>query len=198
MHTFYLIRHGQKQPTAGEPTLTDLGHHQAKVTAQYLKQFPISQIFASPSQRTQQTAAYIAEHFGLPVTTHELLRERANWGEDPLQSFDDFLKMWSMATTQRDYQPPVGDSSIAAGQRIEQVVQSLHAQSEHQHIALVTHGGVIADFLRNVFGDDSIQQILRQFEHGQGYHIHECSVTIVTFHEQRPQLSLLAFDGHLD
>lgn len=198
MHTFYFIRHGQKQPTIGEPTLTPLGHDQAKATAQYLKQFPIQRIIASPSLRTQQTAEHIAEQLQLSFDTHQLLRERANWGDDPRQTFEQFLEMWTVATHDREYQPPVGDSSKAAGERLEKVVEELRHSTEPQHIALVTHGGVIADFLRNIFGDESLQELVREYTNGAGYHIGECSVTIISFKEKQPVLELLACSTHLE
>lgn len=197
MHTFYLIRHGKKMPTSGEPELSALGHDQARRTAELLHTLPIQRVISSPSVRTQQTARYIGEALGLDVETHPLLRERANWGDDPTQSFEDFMKMWSRSSRERDITPEVGDSSRAGGQRIEQVVEQLAYSDEHSHIVLVTHGGVIADFLRNIFGDEQLSSLLKQFEHGSDYLIRECSITEIFIEDKLPKLRQLASITHL-
>jgi broad specificity phosphatase PhoE len=197
MHTFYLVRHGQKDPSSGDPPLTELGHRQAELTGKHFTQFPIQKIVASPALRTQQTAQRIAEALDLSFETHPLLRERANWGDLREQSIEDFFAMWNRATADRDYQPEVGDSSRKAGQRIEQVVGTLTSQRDHQHIVLVTHGGVIADFLRNIFGDEQLKNLVFQFQHGTGYRIDECSITEISFREKTPSLKQLAITHHL-
>lgn len=197
MHTFYLVRHGQKQSNPGEPELTELGHKQAKLVAAHLKLYPIQRVVTSPALRTQQTAKYIADLFQLSIELDQRLRERANWGDDPDQSFEEFLKMWFQSSTHRTYQPPIGDSSLQAGKRIEQVVSDVQTQNQVQHTALITHGGVIADFLRNLFGDERLQQLIRTYKIGYGHHIDECSLTVVTFDNNGPQLVELATTEHL-
>lgn len=201
MQTFYLIRHGQKQPTAGEPELTPLGHQQAEATGLYLKRFPIQKIFSSPSQRTVQTADHIAAHLHVDVELDALLRERANWGDDPQQSFPQFLDMWGRSTQDRDYVPHIGDSSVQAGQRLEQIVDLIRKDEEPlSHVALISHGGVIGDFLRNIFGDQKLKSILKEFEHHHpgDYRIRECSITIIEFVERVPTLKTLASTEHLE
>jgi len=143
--TFYLIRHGDKERTLGDPTLTDQGRKQAQQTANYLKSFPVTRIIASPILRTKQTAEYIANTLHLPLEIDSLLRERTNWGDDPNQSFSDFLTMWDKSSLDRNWQPPVGDSSTTSGKRLEKMITTIN----DQHVVLVTHGGIIADFLRN-------------------------------------------------
>jgi broad specificity phosphatase PhoE len=201
MQTFYLIRHGQKQPTAGEPELTPLGHQQAAATGNFLRQFPIQKIYASPSYRTMQTAEYFSKALRVPVEVDTLLRERANWGDDPEQTFEQFLQMWGKATHDRDYQPPVGDSSLQAGKRIEQMVDLIRQDdAPPSHVVLVTHGGVIGDFLRNLFGDEKLQDILKEFAylHPGDYRVRECSLTVIEFEDRTPTLKLLASTAHLE
>jgi len=200
MQTFYLIRHGQKQPTAGEPELTQLGHQQAAATAQFLTQFPIDKIFSSPSMRTQQTAQHISDALKLPIQLDTLLRERANWGDDPSQSFPQFLNMWGKSTQDRSFAPHVGDSSIEAGQRMEQIVDLIRSdETIFHHVVLVTHGGVIGDFLRNIFGDAALKEILMTFQYRTpgDYNVHECSITEVVF-DETPTLKKLANIDHLE
>lgn len=198
MHTFYLVRHGQKQPMIGEPELTELGHQQADKTGLYLRQFPIQRIFTSPSLRTRQTATHIAEHLQVPMETHTHLRERANWGDDPLQTFSEFLEMWHESSQNRHLQPAVGDSSFAAGQRMEEVMKQLQQTDVPDlHVVLVTHGGIIGDFLRNIFGDERLEQILKDMDQLHSYKISECSITTIQMDNETPTLHTLAFTGHL-
>lgn len=48
--------------------LTEAGRAQARAAAEQLDRNPPTAIFASPRRRTQETAALVAEHFGLAVT----------------------------------------------------------------------------------------------------------------------------------
>lgn len=196
--TFYLLRHGDKMRTIGDPPLSDKGHQQAKTTAEFLRGFPIQRILASPILRTRQTAQYLSESLALPVTVEPLLRERANWGDDPTQSLEDFLAMWVRATRERDWVPPVGDSSRAAGARLQRVVEN-HAEP-HEHIALVSHGGVIADFARNVFSDEVLNQAYPEFTTKSDTVVFECSLTIVEYRPDQSgyRLRLLGSTTHLE
>ncbi len=147
--TFYLIRHGDKIKTVGDPPLSEKGMKQAEATARHMQLYPIEQIIASPILRTQQTAKILADQLKLPVITDALLRERVNWGDDPDQSFNDFIAMWEKGSSDRDWNPPVGDSSRSAGARLQKVIES--QSDDKQHIVLITHGGIIADFVLNIF-----------------------------------------------
>ncbi len=196
---FYLIRHGEKDKIYGDPPLSDKGILQAQKTGAYLKQFPISQILTSPLLRTRQTGKYIADQLGLQPEINNLLTERANWGDDPHQSFSDFLTMWQKASDQRSWQPPQGDSSIGAGQRMEKVIADL-LPSPNNHIVLVTHGGIITDFLRNVFSQTQLNKFIPGFSTTLDINIKECSITIidVDFKTAKVILVALADTKHLN
>ncbi|MEO8581423.1 MAG: histidine phosphatase family protein [Patescibacteria group bacterium] len=164
---FYIIRHGEKLRIPGDPPLSQTGNRQALLAAKYLKSIPISKIVASPLLRTQQTAMHIADLLGLKVETNELLKERMNWGSDPAQTFPNFLKEWRRGSHDREWQPPTGDSSLRSGERLEKIIRE-YLQSEHEHIVLVTHGGITTDFLRN-----------QDFDVTLDVNIKECSITII-------------------
>lgn len=124
MTTIYLIRHGQKEPHAGDPGLTTIGIDQAKQTGKFLSQFPISKIVSSPFKRTVETAQNIASELQLEHTLHDDLVERMNWN-DPTVTRQQFLQEWIKATNNREYIPKYGDSSLATGQRIENVISQI-------------------------------------------------------------------------
>lgn len=174
----YLVRHGEKIKQIGDPALSEKGKLQAKATGEYFRKFPIQKVLSSPALRTQQTAEFIAHSLGLDVVLNKLLHERANWGQDPLQSSDDFLEMWQRASSERDWLPPIGDSSRMAGERLRTAASSYDTP---ENTVLVTHGGIITDFLRNIFGDT--------FENN----VSECSITIVEFDEATFQYELIEF-----
>ena len=155
---FYLVRHGEKIKQIGDPPLSENGIKQAELTGKHFKSLGIEKILASPIRRSKETAKYIAKEVGISFEISDLLKERTNWGDDPNQSFDDFLSMWKRASRERSWQPPVGDSSKNSGKRMERVIESL-LQSKFKNIVLVTHGGIICDYLKNVFQD----MVLKKF-----------------------------------
>jgi 2,3-bisphosphoglycerate-dependent phosphoglycerate mutase len=174
--TFYLIRHGDKYPVPPDPGLNELGHRQAQATAKYLTQFPITKVVASPLLRTQETARYIAEALQLQLETDSRLRERLNWGDDPTQSREDFIELWRKTSIDRTFVPHIGASSQKAGRVFEEVVLEL-TRGDDEHVVLVTHGGVIADFLRNVFPESELNALVTEYPDGFDYEVRECSVT---------------------
>ena len=199
MKYFYLVRHGEKQKILGDPPLSPAGKRQAKLTAKFLSRFPVKAIFTSPMKRTAQTASEIGKHFKVPVSPTPLLRERVNWGDDPGQSFENFLSMWRQASANRNWQPPVGDSSLQAGRRLESFIDSLDLHPS-EHIIMVTHGGIIADFLRNLFDDSHLDFHLPGFSSSLDDDvIKECSITILERKGLKEKLKLikLADAGHL-
>lgn len=179
MRYFYLIRHGEKQTAPGDPPLSPKGEIQAKLTAKQLSRFPVKAVFTSPMKRTTQTAAEIGNFFNIPVLSTPLLKERVNWGDDPNQSFEEFLAMWKKTSLKRDWLPPVGDSSFQAGKRLELFIDSLNSHPA-EHIVLVTHGGIISDFLRNLFDGSFLDDHLPGFSSSwDDSIIQECSITIL-------------------
>ncbi len=119
-----------------------------------------------------------------------------NWGDDPNQSRSNFLNDWHKATWQRDYPLPFADSSLTAGKRIEKLIQSLNT-TEYKHIAFVTHGGIIMDFLRNVIPENELTSVVKVFSHGKDFDVTECSVTIIDVEDERYTLLQLASAHHL-
>ncbi len=85
MKTIYLVRHGQSVLNEGKnerciddatAPLTDLGREQARFLAQRVAKLPIDVLFASPFERTKQTAQCISEATGHSVEYSSLFTER--------------------------------------------------------------------------------------------------------------------------
>lgn len=195
MKIIHLVRHGQKHSHSGDPGLTDTGMKQADQTGKYLSQFPISQIVSSPFKRTLETAEQVAKHFSVSPTTDDFLVERMNW-ESGAISRDDFIAEWIKSTHDRMYQPKWGDSSFQTGTRLSQVIDNLNLL-DNQHAVLVTHGGAIADYLRNTFDEALLEALHKHYPEGIDFQVLNCSITSIVF-DDSPNIQRINFVEHLD
>lgn len=148
----YLVQHGEKEPSPGDPGLTETGLQQAKRTGQWLRSRGVRAVYASPMRRARETAGCIASFTGLAVQPDARLTERLNW--DGSQALDAFLASWVRTSQDRDFVPAHGESSRQAGARLQAFLADLPANPTP--VAAVTHGGVTTDLLRTLLGDDAL------------------------------------------
>ena len=134
---------------------------------------------------------------GLPLTEEKRLRERANWGDSPGQSLEQFVEMWERSTYDPTYIPPVGDSARQAGARMDQVLRELTEHAPNAHIVCVTHGGLITDFLVSALSLEQLEQWHPAFLTVQSSLIPECSTKVVRLEDGHYTLEQLAGIGHL-
>lgn len=201
-HTFYLVRHGLKQQSIGDVPLTAEGIRQAQAVARKLTQTPIDLIVTSPLRRARQTADCIAAQIQAPLMEDVRLRERANWGDLPGQTLEQFVEMWDRCTRDPDYAPPVGDSARQAGMRFAECLNELGAVSaassdDDRHIVIVTHGGLITDLLVHLFREDELNVWHDEFIAKQSQLVPECSITRLIHDNGRYRLSDFASVSHL-
>jgi len=163
----YLVQHGDKERAPGDPGLTELGRHQAQVTARWLQGMGLNEVHSSPLRRARETAEAIARAAGLAVKVDSRLRERMNW--DATQTLETFLAEWDRSTKDRDFVPGTGESSRSAGERLRAFLAAYSGGSGR--IAVVAHGGVTIDLLRTLLGDAGLPSGLL----GEG--IPSCAVT---------------------
>lgn len=83
MKTFYFVRHGESESNVGEryaddetAPLTERGRAQATALADRCTKLPIEAIFASPLERTRETATKISEKINIPIEFSRELVER--------------------------------------------------------------------------------------------------------------------------
>ena len=176
---FHFIRHGKRDHKIGDPSLTSEGRQEAELLARKLASNDIPRIFSSPLARTRETAEIIATILNLEVTEDSRLRERTNWGDIEGQSFDEFMAQWERCNREPDYRPSVGDSGIEADRHIEDFVSDCYLQSSKDTVIGVTHGGILTDFLLNVFSSEELSRISPKFcnDPYSGEVMRECSVT---------------------
>nr|WP_145403613.1 histidine phosphatase family protein [Paenibacillus xylanexedens] len=198
--TFYLVRHGIKKSDVGDVPLTTEGNHQAQLTAQYFANasYPVHRIIASPLRRAQETAQAIAALTQAAVTEDARLRERANWGDDPEQTFEQFVALWDQCTADPEFIPHVGDSAKQAGMRLASLLAELAAQEPAgSHIVLATHGGLITDFLVQSFSEQELNGWHPNFLIEQKRLIPECSITKLIYSDAQFTLESFASADHL-
>jgi broad specificity phosphatase PhoE len=95
----HLVRHGEVDNPAGllygrlpDFHLSELGREMAERVAEFFSDRDIVHVRSSPLERAQETAAPIAEAFGLPVVIDTRLIEAANYFQGLRLSFDGALR----------------------------------------------------------------------------------------------------------
>ncbi len=195
--TVLIVQHGEKERTAGDPELTDLGQAQALRTAAYLRRAQdVAAIWSSPLLRARQTAAPIGDAFSLGLLTDPRLRERMNWIDPTNGSLEDFLGEWERASLDRSYVPTVGDSSNEAARRfIEALVGIEQRCNDGETVAVVAHGGVTVDMLRTVLGDVAVNEANPDLIPDG---VPNCAITTLAVDDGRLSVAGLPNTRHLD
>lgn len=150
-----VIRHGETAWNAErriqghtDIALNERGQQQALLLATALADSPIDAIYSSDLQRARQTAEAIAAPHAAPVYTTAELRER-HFGHIEGKTFADFEQQhpddalhWRKRTP--DWAPPGGgESLVMLRDRIVRQVNAIASQHNGQHVAIVSHGGVL-------------------------------------------------------
>ena len=148
----YLVQHGDKEPGPGDPGLTPAGRAQASLTGRWLHGRGVQALYTSPLRRARETAGCIASVTGLTVQPDARLAERLNWAAS--QPYQAFAALWARTTSDRDFVPPDGQSSRQAGARLQAFLAGLPRTS--RPAAVITHGGITTDLLRNLLDDHAL------------------------------------------
>ena len=150
-----IIRHGETDWNAArriqghtDIALNDTGRQQARLLAEALTDSPIHHVYSSDLQRAAETARIIAAPHAAPVALLPSLRER-HFGDIEGSSFIDFEQHYpqdSLHWRKRDpaWAPPGGGESLQQlRDRIVQQVAEIGKRHNGEHVAIVTHGGVL-------------------------------------------------------
>ncbi|MCU6792291.1 histidine phosphatase family protein [Paenibacillus sp. WQ 127069] len=194
---FYLVRHAKKEKGIGDVAISSEGILEAQATAHHFREIAINKIVSSPLKRAKQTAMFIAKETKTTIAEDIRLRERANWGDIPGQTFEEFVEMWERCVQDRDFSPPAGDSARKAGERLALCLLELSVEHSQDSIIVVTHGGLITDFLVNVITEEELRKRHPNFLAEQSYLISECSITKVSCQDGIFKLDGFATVDHL-
>ncbi|MBL7630635.1 histidine phosphatase family protein [Frankia nepalensis] len=121
--------------------LSDAGQRQAKVTAEFLAEFDVAAVVASPLLRAQQTAAPIAAAHRLPVLVDHRLIESRNYFEGRTFEASPRLlrdpKMW--AVLRNPLRPSWGEPYTEIAERMLRAAADWRDAHPGRHVVLVSH-----------------------------------------------------------
>jgi probable phosphoglycerate mutase len=163
-----VVRHGEAYSNVPHPadmprerldSLTTKGIAQATAAGAFLKKHPVVAVVVSPTGRTRQTGAIIAEQIGLPRVTAE---EAAFAGMKEGRTPEGQVASWSWRLAQwkagRDARPVGGESLEDAATRALRAVERLAAQHPGKAIVVVTHSDVCAALIGHATGTPMAQR----------------------------------------
>ena len=161
MGVFHLLRHGEhgllgrvlagRMPGVG---MTERGRAEIAAQAERLAGDKVAAIYASPLQRTRETAEIVAARLGLPIEFRDDLLE-LDFGEWTGATFDSIRAdpRWQAWSTQRSLATiPGGESMRAVQQRVVAALVELNERHLHETVVLVSHGDVIRSVLVYALG----------------------------------------------
>ena len=183
-----LVRHGQT-PTTGKILpgrapglhLADHGNDQARSAASRLAELPkVDAVYASPLERTRETAAPIGKALKLPVRADRGLLE-ADFGEWTGKELKDLMKLPEWSTVQRapsTFRFPGGESFLEMQSRIVGALDRLRERHPGGVVVAVSHADPIKAAVAHAMGThlDLFQRIV----------ISPCSVTAIAYHPSGP------------
>jgi broad specificity phosphatase PhoE len=186
----YLIRHGE---TTGDlenrfggdydDQLTENGKKQAQKLAKQLQDKDIEIIFASPRIRAKETAEEVSKVLHIPIEIIEDLKERNNYGvltsltkeEAKIKHPIDFAKI---AKDKTYHDVTDSESYQQIKERVVKVFNEILLKN-HQVIAIISHGGIISTYVREVLAE------------GKNIKLGDCAILEITKNVQGLSLNCL-------
>jgi probable phosphoglycerate mutase len=198
-----LVRHGQT-PTTGKVLpgrapglhLADKGREQAEAVAQRIAALQtderrIAAVYASPLERTRETAAPIAKALGLRVQRAKGLLE-CEFGDWTGAELKKLSKLPEWRTVQRNpsgFRFPGGESFTEMQTRITSAIDKLRADHPGQTVVAVSHADPIKAAVAHAMGThlDLFQRIV----------VSPCSVSAVLYSADGPVVLAVNSTGDL-
>lgn len=183
-----MVRHG-RTPTTGKVLpgrakglhLSDDGLAEAKRVAERIAEMKkVAAIYASPLERTRETAAPIAKALGLDIITHKGLLE-CDFGSWTGASLTSLMKKKEWTTVQRapsTFRFPDGESFTEMQTRIVGALDEIRRAHPGKVVVCVSHADPIKAALAHAMGThlDLFQRIV----------VSTCSVSAVAYAETGP------------
>lgn len=161
----YLIRHGATILTAEDRfagatnvPLSDEGRAQAGRLAQRLKGLPVAAVYASPLDRTMETARILAAAHSLEVNPRDGLREisHGHWEQltraEVEKQFPTEAAAWDEDPF--TFAPAGGESGLAVTARALPALMEMVRQHEGESLIVVSHKATIRLLLSSLLGFD--------------------------------------------
>jgi probable phosphoglycerate mutase len=185
----FFVRHGQT-PTTGSTLpgranglhLADKGREQASAVAERLAPFKdkVGAVYASPLERTRETASPIAKQLGLRVRTSRGLLE-CDFGDWTGQELKALMKLPEWKQVQRypsGFRFPGGESFVDMQTRMVDTVNGLVETHRGKVVVAVSHADPIKAVVAHAVGThlDLFQRIV----------VSPCSVTAIAYGTDSP------------
>jgi probable phosphoglycerate mutase len=153
MHTDYGERFTGRAD--GAP-LSPAGQAQAKALGEQLGKAPITAVYASPRERTRQTAQAVAAVHRISVQTAEPLDEinLGDWTGKRIAELEGTPEFARWNERRATACPPNGEPIAAVADRVEHFAYEASSRHDGETVALVTHADVIRAFVARVLGLD--------------------------------------------
>jgi probable phosphomutase (TIGR03848 family) len=172
--------------------LSDQGVEQAESAAKRLSVLPIGAVYASPIERTTQTAQKIASHHQLDVLPLPGVVE-ADYGDWTGQKLVDLAKTpeWSVVqVTPSRAQFPNGETIVAMQTRTVAAVEQIVREHPNETVVIVSHADPIKSAIAFFTG--------MHLDLFQRLHVSPASVTVLEFHKYGATLVKCNDTGGLD
>ena len=193
----YIIRHGQtdwnipkKIQGRQDIPLNERGHFQAQCLGKAMENRPITAVFSSPQIRAMETAIAVASPAGVPVIPVRDLME-INYGVWEGKTEEELLRddralyeaWWSHPA---ETAPPEGESINQVNERCRQAWKEIKPQLTGD-AAIVAHGGLLAHFMEQLLGSESI---------AASTVAHNASITTIEYEPETERFVLVEFDDY--
>lgn len=160
-----LIRHGQIQANIDkrwhgwtDSALTEIGLRQAERVAERIhREHPdVSAIYASPLQRTFNTAQRIADILKLDVISEPRIKEYGIgvWEGESFSDLHKKLNFFTQVNANPDFAPDQGESIAQVGERFSLALGSFLSDHPGEKVVAVSHGAAMALGLAGLFDKD--------------------------------------------
>ena len=193
----YIIRHGQtdwniakKIQGRQDIPLNERGHFQAQCLGKAMENRPITAVFSSPQIRAMETAIAVASPAGVPVIPVRDLME-INYGVWEGKTEEELLRddralyeaWWSHPA---ETAPPEGESINQVNERCRQAWKEIKPQLTGD-AAIVAHGGLLAHFMEQLLGSESI---------AASTVAHNASITTIEYEPETERFVLVEVDDY--
>ena len=152
MAVLHLLRHGERDPAGGVlpgrmpgVALTVRGRAEIAAVAEHLAQESIAAIYASPLQRTRESAEIVAARLGLPIAFCDELLE-LDFGEWTGLTFDAIRAdpRWQAWSSRRSLACiPGGETMREVQRRAVEALMAINERHGSDAVLVVSHGDVI-------------------------------------------------------
>ena len=161
-----LVRHGATQLTAEDRfsgavgvDLSEEGRLQARALARRLVTEKLTAVYCSPLSRTVETATILAEPHGLPVSTHDGLREISHGRWEGLtrpeveKRYPEEYTSWEADPF--TFAPKDGESGLGVLARALPVIRQLVVTHAGQTVLVVSHKATLRILISSLLGFDA-------------------------------------------